>query len=274
MLAQPRDVGEQPLVRGLAEREVEEYVVVGDVEAFGELLDVVRDQRGLAGRSERETDVARGEHLARESAQRGTDLAAEHGTAGLADHPDEGTGHRLGLLGHRVAHGTDDVLGHRLDQDPPHVGGLLDPLGAAPRGRRGDPGGEHGDVVEPVVGQPDRVGDLGLVVAVGARVGLLGGGLAGDVRGEGPVHRAVVRRHHRLHLAHQRRQVGHAALAGLSPRPGSPPDPPSALKICSKGVPLNGLSSGPSGLLLMGPNYRPLPNPRPGWAPRRRSLAA
>ena len=31
-------------------------------------------------------------------------------------------------------------------------------------------------------------------------------GTTGDVGGEGPVHRPVVRRHHRLHLAHQRRR--------------------------------------------------------------------
>ena len=50
VLAQPRDVGEQPLVGGLAQREVEQDVVLGDVEPLGERRDVVGDQRGLAGR--------------------------------------------------------------------------------------------------------------------------------------------------------------------------------------------------------------------------------
>ena len=50
VLAQPRDVGEQPLVRGLAQGQVEQHVVLAHVEAVGELRDVVRDQRGLAGR--------------------------------------------------------------------------------------------------------------------------------------------------------------------------------------------------------------------------------
>ena len=72
----------------------------------------------------------------------------------------------------------------------------------------------------------------GLVVAVGARVGLLGGGAARDVGREGPVHRPVVRLHHGLHLAHQGGEVGHPAGAGRAP-----PVPPSALKICSKGCP-------------------------------------
>ena len=50
VVAQPRDVGEEPLVGGLAQREVEQHVVVGDVEPLGEGGDVGRHQRGLAGR--------------------------------------------------------------------------------------------------------------------------------------------------------------------------------------------------------------------------------
>ena len=219
VLAQPRDVREQPLVGGLAEAQVEEDVVLGHVEPLGEGLDVVRHERGLAGRAERQPDVAGGEHLAGETAERGTDLAAEHRPAGLAEHPDERPGHRLGLLGHRVAHRGDHVLGDRLDQHPPDVGGLLDPLGPAPGGGGAHPGGEHGRVVEPVVGEAHRVGDGGLVVAVGAGVGLLGGGAARDVGREGPVHRPVVRLHHGLHLAHQGGEVGHAAGAGGATRP-------------------------------------------------------
>ena len=53
VLAQPRHVGEQPLVGGLAQREVEQDVVLGDVEPLGERRDVGGHQRGLAGRAER-----------------------------------------------------------------------------------------------------------------------------------------------------------------------------------------------------------------------------
>ena len=91
--------------------------------------------------------------------RRGADLAAEHRAAGLAEHPDQRPGHRLGLLGHGVAHRADDVLGDRLDQHPPDVGRLLDPLRPAPGGGGAHPGGEHGRVVEPVVGEAHRVGD-------------------------------------------------------------------------------------------------------------------
>ena len=64
---------------------------------------------------------------------------------------------------------------------------------------------------------------------------------------------------------------GRASPAAL---PAWPPDPPSALKICSKGVPLNGLSSGPLGLLLMGPNYRSPPMSGPGPASYARAMTS
>jgi hypothetical protein len=80
-----------------------------------------------------------------------------------------------------------------------------------------------------VVGQAHRVGDPVAVGAARGRVGLLGGGAAGDVLGEAPVHGAVVRRHQVLHLAQQRGEIGHLP-AGATEGPN----------ICSKGVPLNG----------------------------------
>ena len=57
VVAQPRDAGEQPLVRGLAQREVEEDVVLGDVEPLGEGRDVGRDEGGLARGRQRDADV-------------------------------------------------------------------------------------------------------------------------------------------------------------------------------------------------------------------------
>ena len=68
--------------------------------------------------------------------------------------------------------------------------------------------------------------------SVGDGVGLLGDGAAGDVLGQGPVHRALVRRHHRLHLAHQRGQVGHAARPRHAPgtRRRRPPPAPEGVE--------------------------------------------
>jgi hypothetical protein len=215
VLAQPGHVGEQALVSRLAQREVEEYVVLGDVEPVGEGGDVGRQQGGLAGRAEREADVGGGEHLGGQAAQRGADLGAEHRATHLAEHPHQRSGHRLGLLRQGVAHRTDHALRDRLDQPPPDLAGGLDPLRAAPGRRRGDPRAERGGLVEPVVGEPDRVGDLVLLTLAGGGIGLLRDRAAGDVAGQRPVHRAVVRRHHRLHLAHDARQVGHLAAEEL-----------------------------------------------------------
>ena len=100
--------------------------------------------------------------------------------------------------------------------------------------------------------------------AVGGRVGLLGRRCGGRCRWPSvPVHRAVVRRHHRLHLAHQRRRG--RACRRLPPSPERRPTP-SALKICSKGVPLKGLLSsdrpddpGHRGRRSWRPKYPPRP---------------
>ena len=70
VLPQPRHVGEEALVRGLAEGEVEHHVVLAHVEARGERGHVGRQQGGLAGRSEREPDVGGGEHLGGQAADR------------------------------------------------------------------------------------------------------------------------------------------------------------------------------------------------------------
>ena len=163
------------------------------------------------------------------------DLLAEHRAAGLADHPDQRAGHRAGLLGDGVAHRADDVLGDRLDQHPPHLGGLLDPVRPAPRRRGGDTGGQRrwcrrasgrpaGTRRRPGSGQP-----------VLARVGLLGGGAPGDVGGERASSPA-------------RRRAASAPASGPSARRGPARRGRASrrcraeLKICSNGVPLNGFA--------------------------------
>ena len=61
--AQPRHVREQPLVRGLAQGQVEPHLVGRHLEARAERGDVGRQQRRRAGRRERQPDVGRADHL-------------------------------------------------------------------------------------------------------------------------------------------------------------------------------------------------------------------
>ena len=209
VLAQPRHVGEEALVGGLAQREVEQHVVVAHVEAVGERRHVARHERGRAGGAEGEPDVGRRQHLAGQPAERGADLAGDHRAGGLADHPEQRPGHRPRLLGQRVAERLGGLGGHGLDEHLPDVGGADDPLGARPRGGRGDAGGERRGRVEPVVGETYGVRDRGLLLVGDARVGRLGGLLAGHVDRDVPVDRAVVGLHQRLDLGEERGQVGH-----------------------------------------------------------------
>ncbi len=96
VVAQPRHVGEEPLVGRLAQREVEQDVVLGDVEPLGERRDVGRHQRRLAGRAERQPDVGGGEHLAGQRRRGRADLGGDHRAGGLAEHAEQRAGHRRG----------------------------------------------------------------------------------------------------------------------------------------------------------------------------------
>ena len=64
-----------------------------------------------------------------------------------------------------------------------------------------------------MVGEPQGVGDSRLVGRRDGGVGLRGARAAGEVLGELPVHGPLVGLHHRLHLAHERGQVGHPGAA-------------------------------------------------------------
>ena len=107
------------------------------------------------------------------------------------------------------------------------VAGGLDPLGAAPGRRGGDAGGERGGLVEPVVGEAHGVGDLVLLARSWGR-----GRAAGR-----PTRRA-------MSLARVQFTAPSCGAIIACTWPISPARsgiwPP---KICSKGVPLKGLSA-------------------------------
>lgn len=198
---------------GLAQGEVEPDFVGGHVEALAELGDVLRQQCGLAGRGERQADVGGADHLGGEGAERLADLGAEHGTAHGAHHAHQRAGHGLHLLGQDAAHGVADPLGDRVDEVLPDREGGLDPLGAAPGDGGAGAGGELGGAVEPQVGEPDGLGDGGVLGGADRAVLALALGgfgddaLAGDVLGEVPVHRAALEREHLPELLERAAEV-------------------------------------------------------------------
>ena len=117
---------------GLAQGQIEPDLVLGHAQVLAERLDVQRQQRGLAGRAQRQPDVGRADHLARQHSDRLPDLLTEHGAAHGAHHADQRARHGLHLLGQHIAHGRADPLGDRVDELLPRGQGRLDPLGAAP----------------------------------------------------------------------------------------------------------------------------------------------
>ena len=208
MAAQPRHLGEEPVVGGLTQGEVEEHVVIRDArQALSKSAHVVGDQGGLALGPEWEPDVGGSQHVGGELAKRGADLGAEHRATGLPEHAHQWPGHGLGLFGQGVAHPADDAAGDRLDQPTPDWCGAFDPFGPTPRGGRDHATGQHRGLVEPVVSQTHGVGDRIGVCGRGGGVGLLGTRTTSNVGGQRPVDGAVVGLHHRLDLPHQARQV-------------------------------------------------------------------
>ena len=66
--AQPRHVGEQPLVGGLAQGEIQPDLLLGHAQALPNASTFSRQQRGLAGRAQRQPDVGGADDLARQHA--------------------------------------------------------------------------------------------------------------------------------------------------------------------------------------------------------------
>ena len=103
VVAQPRDVGEEPLVGGLAQREVEQHVVGADVELGGEGRDVGGQQRGLAGRAQGEADVGGAQHVAGERPEALPTWVATIAPLALPSMAMQRPGDACALLGHRLA---------------------------------------------------------------------------------------------------------------------------------------------------------------------------
>ena len=143
------------LVGGFAQGHVQPDLVFRDFEAFAVRLDVGRDERGRARRSQREADVAGGEHLGGEVAQGLAELPAEEGAAERGHHRLHRAELGFRLVGDQVAHGADHASRDRVAQLLPgcraccrstrcgsRIAGALDARRAARRpgpatGRRG-----------------------------------------------------------------------------------------------------------------------------------------
>lgn len=205
-------MGEEALVRGLAQREIEPHLVLRHAEVLAEPLHVQREQRGLARRAQRQADVGRTDHLARQHADGLPDLLAEHRAAHRPHHADQRAGHGLHLLGQHIAHGEADPLRHRVDQLLPGRQGRLDPLRTAPRHGRDGTGGQRRHAVQPQVGEAQRLIDRGPLGRADAGVlrtvrRALRDRLAGDLLGHVPVHRAALVAQHLAELLEGGTQV-------------------------------------------------------------------
>jgi hypothetical protein len=244
--AQPRHVREQPLVRRLAQGQVEPHLVGRALQAFAEGRHVGRDERGGPGRPERHADVRRADHLTRQAGEPLPDLGAEHQPADLRHDRADAAGrehcaevaHRaeperrelvtellvvaqvLQALGqllrarHRLRHRGDDALGHRIAQLAPHRQRGLEPLRACPGLDGVDARGQLRHLVEPEIGQPDRVGDRSPLGTGHARIGT-GQSLRRELTGQIPVHRAALPAHHLLPLGEHRHRRAERVRAGI-----------------------------------------------------------
>ena len=175
-------------------------------------------------RPQRQADVGRADHLARQRADRGTGLAADHGPADLLHHrgqaaqaaADRGHGRAHlrrhlaefpGVQGEHAAHRLDGLGRDRIAQLGPHRQRGLHPFRPAPGLRRPDPGRERGDVTEPQVGQPQCLVHLVPLAVEHAGVALGHDRVPGHVLGQVPVHRAAPPGHQVGELAQRVREL-------------------------------------------------------------------
>ncbi|OEI69241.1 hypothetical protein Cus16_1080 [Curtobacterium sp. ER1/6] len=144
---------EEPRVRELPDRQVDADLVLGDVEALGELGDVLRQEHRDLLVEERDADVATRDDLLRELTDDLAELDREQGTAHAAHRLRDVAEHGLELLRRalvdRLGEGVRDAQRHRLGDLRPHRGGRARPLLARPDARRRRELGDRGRLVEP-----------------------------------------------------------------------------------------------------------------------------
>ena len=107
---------------------------------------------------------------------------------------------------------------------PDRQGGLH-PLRAAPGLGRPDPAGELGRVLQPQVGQPERLGDLAALLVEHARITLGGHRLPGHVLGQVPVDRAALPGHQVGELAQRVGELLRIAQRAQRAAAPWPPEP-------------------------------------------------
>ena len=152
------------------------------LESLGERRDRLGQQHCLTLGCERQTDICGGQNLLGELAESLPELGAEGHAAHLGQHAHHRTS-ELRCLGRQVLlPGTRKLLGDGIAEALPRRHGLFQPLHRSPRDGLADTAGQCGRVVEPDVGETNRVGD-------GVRFPLQDRGevadlLAGEVRRE------------------------------------------------------------------------------------------
>ena len=261
----------------LAQREEEPDLVGVDGQARSERGHARREQGGRALRPERQPDVGRADDFLGQRTHSSAGLAADHHPADPAHHlakaaeAAETAEHRLHLgrnvraelcrvIAEQPAHRVDGPRGDRVAQLRPDRQGRFDPLGPAPRLRCPDPARELGGVLQPEVGEPQRLDHLAAVDVQDARVALLRDRLPGDVLGQVPVHRAALPGHQIGELAQrvgELLRVAHGAErahAAERPEPGRPPPEPEPPEP----------PPDPPGTSGSSPELRPGPKPKGG----------
>ncbi len=99
LTGQPRHVAEQPVMRCLPGSQEGHDLAARLLESGRQLFDGLRHQRCYALGTQREADIGRRQHLARQPAECLAELRPERHTAHLRHHGKQWPGHGLGFLG-------------------------------------------------------------------------------------------------------------------------------------------------------------------------------
>ncbi len=200
-------MAEQPVVGRLSQRQEQPDLLGRTAEPGAELGHVLRQQRRHPRRPERQPDIGGAQHLGGQRGQALTDLRSEHQAADLAHHAEQRAGSGAGLGRQRPAHRMHHPGGDRVAQRRPDRQRPLHPVHPRPRLGGPDSGRQRRDGVQPVVGQPQRLGHLSVIAGGGQPVPRRQLGDR-DLAGQVPVHRPAVPRQQLLQFGEQRHLAG------------------------------------------------------------------